>query len=91
MSSASDHGTTVKSPRPFGPRLTDGKSTRSVEYTRSSNLRTLPQMNALLLGFQVKAMLLLVTLPLSVAFAGALFLRIIRVALAAPPSWWGTP
>lgn len=53
--------------------------------------RTLPQMNALLLGFQVKAMLLLVTLPLSVAFAGALFLRIIRVALTTPPNWWGTP
>lgn len=50
--------------------------------------RTLPQMNVLLLGFQVKAILLLVTLPLAIAFAGALFLRIIRLALAAPPQWW---
>lgn len=50
--------------------------------------RTLPQMNVLLLGFQVKAMLLLVTLPLAVAVAGALFLRILRLALTAPPSWW---
>lgn len=50
--------------------------------------RTLPQMNVLLLGFQVKAMLMLITLPLSIAVAGTLFLRIIRLALAAPPSWW---
>lgn len=50
--------------------------------------RTLPQMNVLLLGFQVKAILLLVTLPLAVAFAGALFLRIIRLAMTAPPLWW---
>jgi len=50
--------------------------------------RTLPQMNVLLLGFQVKAMLMLVTLPLSIALAGALFLGLIRYALAAPASWW---
>lgn len=50
--------------------------------------RTLPQMNVLLLGFQVKAMLFLVTLPLSLAISGALFLRLIRLALTAPPNWW---
>lgn len=50
--------------------------------------RTLPQMNVLLLGFQVKSMLFLVTLPLSLAISGALFLRLIRLALAAPPTWW---
>ena len=51
--------------------------------------RTLPQMNVLLFGFQVKAMLMLVTLPLAIAVSGALFLRIIRLALAAPLTWWG--
>lgn len=50
--------------------------------------RTLPQMNVLLLGFQVKAMLLLVTLPLAIALAGALFLRVLRLAVTAPTSWW---
>lgn len=52
--------------------------------------RTLPQMNVLLLGFQVKALLLIVTLPISLSVSGALFLRIITMALAAPPQWWGT-
>lgn len=52
--------------------------------------RTLPQMNVLLLGFQVKAMLLVVTLPIALAVSGALFLRIVAMALAAPPQWWGT-
>lgn len=51
--------------------------------------RTLPQMNMLLLGFQVKAMVLLVTLPLAIAFSGALYVRIIRLALEAPSTWWG--
>jgi flagellar biosynthetic protein FliR len=50
--------------------------------------RTLPQMNVLLLGFQVKAMVMLLTLPLSIALGAALFLRIARLALAAPPTWW---
>jgi flagellar biosynthetic protein FliR len=51
--------------------------------------RTLPQMNVLLLGFQVKAMVMLLTLPLSIALGAALFLRIARLALAAPPTYWG--
>jgi flagellar biosynthesis protein FliR len=51
--------------------------------------RTLPQMNVLVLGFQVKAMLLIVTLPVTLALSGALFLRLIRAALAAPPQFWG--
>jgi flagellar biosynthetic protein FliR len=53
--------------------------------------RTLPQMNVLLLGFQVKAMVMLVTLPISIALGGALFVRIVRLALAAPPTYWGAP
>jgi flagellar biosynthesis protein FliR len=42
--------------------------------------RTLPQMNALLLGFQVKAIALLVTLPFVFALSAALFLRLVRLA-----------
>ena len=44
--------------------------------------RTLPQMNVLLLGFQVKAMVMLVVLPISIALSGALFLRLLRIGLA---------
>jgi flagellar biosynthetic protein FliR len=51
--------------------------------------RTLPQMNVLLLGFQVKAMVMLVTLPIARAIGAALFVRLVRLALAAPPTYWG--
>ena len=47
--------------------------------------RTLPQMNMLLLGFQVKTIALLVTLPIAIAFSAALFLRILRFALETAP------
>lgn len=47
--------------------------------------RTLPQMNALVLGFQVKAIVLLVTLPFVFAFSGAAFLRIVRLAVNTAP------
>lgn len=50
--------------------------------------RTLPQMNMLLLGFQVKSILLLLVLPLTLTLAGASFLRLVRLALGAPPTWW---
>jgi flagellar biosynthetic protein FliR len=43
--------------------------------------RTLPQMNVLLLGFQVKTLALLIVLPIAIALAGALFLSMIRYAL----------
>ena len=45
--------------------------------------RTLPQMNVLVLGFQVKAMVTLVLLPATLALAGAGIVRIIRLALEA--------
>lgn len=45
--------------------------------------RTLPQMNVLMLGFQVKALVLLATLPLIFSLSGALFLQIVRLALDA--------
>lgn len=43
--------------------------------------RTLPQMNVLLLGFQVKTLAVLAFLPLGIALSAALFLRMIRYAL----------
>ena len=49
--------------------------------------RTLPQMNVLVLGFQVKTLALLMTLPFVFAFSGALFLRLIRLAIGAAPQF----
>lgn len=43
--------------------------------------RTLPQMNVLFLGFQVKAIVTLVLLPIAIAGSATLFLRMIRFAL----------
>lgn len=43
--------------------------------------RTLPQMNVLLLGFQVKTLAVLAILPLGIALSAALFLRMLRYAL----------
>lgn len=53
--------------------------------------RTLPQMNVLLLGFQAKAMVMVVTLPIAMGFAGALFLRLVRMAVTEPSKFWGLP
>jgi flagellar biosynthetic protein FliR len=47
--------------------------------------RTLPQMNVLVLGFQVKTLALLLTLPILFASSGALFLRLVRLALQTTP------
>lgn len=52
--------------------------------------RTLPQMNVLLLGFQVKAMLTLLVLPICVTFALALFLKLVRLAVTEPQGFLGT-
>lgn len=43
--------------------------------------RTLPQMNVLLLGFQVKTLAVLAILPVGIALSAALFLRMLRYAL----------
>lgn len=43
--------------------------------------RTLPQMNVLLLGFQVKTLATLIVLPISLALSATLFLRMTRYAL----------
>jgi flagellar biosynthetic protein FliR len=47
--------------------------------------RTLPQMNMLVLGFQLKTIVLLATLPLAISLSGALFLRLMRMAVDAMP------
>ncbi len=43
--------------------------------------RTLPQMNVLLLGFQVKTLAVLALMPVGIALSAALFLRMLRYAL----------
>ena len=48
--------------------------------------RTLPQMNVLVLGLQVKVLVALVTLPVAVGASGALILRLLRLAFDAMPS-----
>lgn len=47
--------------------------------------RTLPQMNVLLFGFQVKAIATLVTLPVTLALSGGLFARMMRYAIETMP------
>ena len=49
--------------------------------------RTLPQMNVMLLGFQVKALIMLMLLPAAVGLGGTLFVRLVRAALQAAPSF----
>jgi flagellar biosynthetic protein FliR len=47
--------------------------------------RTVPQMNVLILGLQVKSMLVLATLPVVVGLSGALLARMARLTLEAMP------
>lgn len=47
--------------------------------------RTVPQMNVLVLGFQVKTLLLLIALPASLGVAGALLARMMAMTLEAIP------
>lgn len=47
--------------------------------------RTVPQMNVLVLGFQVKTLLLLLTLPLALGASGALLARMTTLTLEAIP------
>lgn len=47
--------------------------------------RTVPQMNVLILGFQVKTIVLLVVLPITFGVAGALLARMTRIALDSLP------
>jgi flagellar biosynthetic protein FliR len=52
-----------------------------IDYAIALVSRTLPQMNVLFLGFQVKALATLVVLPIALAGSAALFLRMFRFAL----------
>ena len=54
-----------------------------IDMTIAFLSRTLPQMNVLLLGFQVKTMVLLLILPLSVGLSASLFVELLRMALEA--------
>lgn len=47
--------------------------------------RTIPQMNVLILGFQVKTIILLLVLPVSFGAAGALLARMMRILLESLP------
>lgn len=47
--------------------------------------RTLPQMNVLLLGFQVKAIATIAVLPIALSFSGAAFAQIVRSAIETMP------
>ena len=47
--------------------------------------RTLPQMNVLVLGFQIKTIALLLVLPAAFGFAGALLARMTTLTLEAIP------
>jgi flagellar biosynthetic protein FliR len=51
--------------------------------------RTLPQMNMLLLGFQVKAIAMLVLLPIALAVSTGIALRLLRLAIERAPSLFG--
>lgn len=47
--------------------------------------RTLPQMNVLVLGFQVKTLAALMLLPAAIGLSAGLFLKLLRIALDAGP------
>jgi flagellar biosynthetic protein FliR len=51
--------------------------------------RTLPQMNMLLLGFQVKPIAMLLTLPIALALSTSIVLRLLRLALESAPRLLG--
>jgi len=47
--------------------------------------RTVPQMNVLVLGFQVKSLVLFLVLPLSFGFSGAVFLHLMALTIQSLP------
>lgn len=56
-----------------------------IDLTIAFLARTLPQMNMMLLGFQVKAVATLAVLPIAISTSGALFVRLMRSALEIMP------
>jgi flagellar biosynthetic protein FliR len=57
-----------------------------VDLSIAALSRTVPQMNVLVLGFQVKTLVLLLVLPTAFGFGGALLLRLMTTALQAIPT-----
>jgi flagellar biosynthetic protein FliR len=56
-----------------------------VDLTIAMLSRTVPQMNVLVLGFQVKAMVLLAALPLTLSLSAVLLARMMRITLETLP------
>jgi flagellar biosynthetic protein FliR len=54
-----------------------------VDLTVAAISKTVPQINALLIGFQVKALVTLLLLPLTLALAASTFARLLRMAIDA--------
>ena len=55
-----------------------------IDLTIAATSRTLPQVPVLLLGFQVKTIAVLVTVPLAISLSATIYLRLIRLALQPP-------
>lgn len=60
-----------------------------IDITIGLMSRTLPQMNVLMLGFQVKTLAVLLLLPITIPTATALYLRIMNVSLGGAALWFG--
>jgi flagellar biosynthetic protein FliR len=58
-----------------------------VDMTIAMLSRTVPQMNVLVLGFQVKTIVLLVAMPATLGLTAALLARMMRMTLAALPGF----
>lgn len=56
-----------------------------IDLTVAMMSRTLPQMNVLVFGFQIKSIVTLLLLPMTIGYAGAGIVRIIRLAIEAMP------
>lgn len=59
-----------------------------IDLTVAFLSRTLPQMNALLLGFQIKTIAVLSTLPIALAFSLTVYLRLIRGGFRLSEAWF---
>lgn len=56
-----------------------------IDLTVAFLSRTLPQMNVLLIGFQVKTLAVLITLPTAIAYSSTIYIRMVRLSLATIP------
>ena len=62
-----------------------------IDLTVAFLSRTLPQMNVLLIGFQVKTLAVLATLPIAIAYSATIYISMIRLSLETIPTivWQG--